>query len=176
MILNKLSPSEQRLAGLLAAVVFLLINLFLLPRLHSANTEGGKKREELRLQLAAAQTWMKQQDYWQKREQWIREAQPKLTDPGQETATQLERLQRQAKDIGLELRDITLLPLADQPFFKPVGVRFTARGSWPALVRFLAHFQTPVSFNVIPQISIRSAQEPQNVHCEMELQRWFQNP
>ena len=172
----KLNPRERNLAFLFGVVVFILVNLFLLPRLHTGNTQGRKVRAELEMQLTAAQGWVSQNDFWQHRADWIREAQPKLDDPGQETAAQLEQLQQQAHKFGLELRDISLLPLAEQQFYKPVGVRFVASGSWPALVRFLAYFQTPETFTVIPNISIRSDQNPPNILCEMELQRLFQLP
>jgi len=177
MILNNLNPRERNLALLLAATGFILLNLLFLPRLTAANKAGRSKNTELQAQLTAAEGWIAKQDYWDARKKWLAESQPELTGARGDTATQLEKLQQAAKDFGLKLDDIQLLQLEETEFYHPVGVRLTATGPWPGLVKFVARLQGPRDFDVIPRFSIKSAAEPPDVQAELEVQRWFRkNP
>jgi len=174
--MRKLNPREAALALALGTTAFLLLNLFFLPKLIASNRVAKQRGIELRSQLTAAEGWVRQEAYWRERREWLEKTEPTLDERGNATASQLEDLQKTARDSGLALNDLELLSLAQTEFYHPVGVKFTAVGPWPALVRFLAKYQQPDLFDVIPRISIRSDQEPPNVQCEMELQRWFHNP
>jgi hypothetical protein len=41
------------------------------------------------------------------------------------------------------------------------------------VVEFIADLQDPKLFDVIPRFSVKSEEEPPNVRCELEVQRWF---
>jgi hypothetical protein len=171
--MTKISPREKLLAVMLGGIAFLLVNLFFLPTLLTANRLDRQKGAELRAELTAAQNWIKQGDYWREREEWLHKEEPTLTERGNASANQIENLQKLSRQNGLQLRDLQLLNLQEAQYYNPVGVRFTIVGPWSGVVRFMAALQGPTLFNVIPRITIRSATEPSQVHCEMELQEWF---
>lgn len=168
-----LNPRERALALALALTAFVLLNLLFLPKLTAANRAARQKGTELKAQLAAAQGWMARKDYWTEREQWLESKEPVLKAAREDSATQLEALQASAKENGLTLKDIQLLQLPATEFYHPVGARLTLSGPWPGFVKFVAALQDPVLFDVIPRFSVQSDQEPPDIQCELEIQRWF---
>lgn len=177
MILKNLNPRERNLALALGGTAFILLNLLFLPKLTAANRAGKAKNKELSAQLAAAEGWIAKQDYWDARKKWLDETEPTLTGARADSATQLENLQKMAKDNGLKLDDVQLLQLPETEFYHPVGLRCTVSGPWPGFVKLMAALQDPRLFDVVPRFNIKSADEPPNIRCEMEIQRWFhKNP
>lgn len=176
MILNKLNARERTLALLLGGTAFLLLNLLFLPRLTASNQAGKRKQAELKAQLGAAEGWVKNEAYWQERKKWLQETEPTLNAAREESATQLEELQATARKLGVQINGVELLQLPETEFYQPIGAKLTVSGPWPGLVEFVAKLQDPVEFDVIPRFSVKSADEPPNVICEMEVQRWFHKP
>lgn len=172
-MLTKLNSRERTLALMLGLVLFLLLNLFFLPKLTAANRTARQKNTELKAQLTAAEGWVAKKNYWAEHKQWLDETEPVLNAAREESATQLEQLQAAAKANGLAISDIQLLQLDETEFYQPVGARLTISGPWPGVVKFIAGLQNPALFDVIPRFSMRSDQEPPNVRCELEIQRWF---
>lgn len=173
-ILNNLKPRERFLAFVLLGIALMLLNLLLLPQLIAANREGKKKGAELTAKLGAAEGWMARKNFWAERKKWILENQPVIAEGRADSLNQLETLQKAAKESDLAVSDIQLLQLAETAFYTPVGARFTVRGPWSGMVNFLDNLQTPLRFNVVTRFSIKSAEEPTQIQCEMEIQRWFQ--
>lgn len=173
MNLRTLSPRERNLALLLGATAFLLLNLLFLPKLGAWNRVARQKHTELKGELAAAQGWTARQSYWGERRKWLEDNEPELTGPRRDSATQLEEIQAAARKYGLTLSDIQLLQLKPNEYFHPVGARITLHGPWKGLVDFMADLQNPELFHVVPRFNVKSDQEPPNVRCELEIQRWF---
>jgi len=173
-ILNNLKPSERFLAFVLLGIAVLLLNLLMLPQLLAANREGKTKGAELTAKLGAAEGWMSKKDFWAEREKWLLENQPVIAEGRTDSLNQLERLQRTAKSSDLTISDIRLLQLTETAFYTPVGAKFTVNGPWSGMVSFLETLQTPTRFKVVTRFTIKSAEEPAKIQCEMEIQRWFQ--
>ncbi len=172
-ILKNLNTRERTLAFLLAGVAFVLLNLLFLPKLTAANRANKSKHTELQAELKAAQGWMSKKDFWAVRRQWLADNQPALGAARQDNVTQLEELQQLAKTFDLKISDVQLLQLAETPFYSPVGAKLAIVGPWSGFVQFMAKLQSPTLFDVVPRFSIKSAEEPSNIQCEMEIQRWF---
>lgn len=175
-MLTRLNARERMLALLLGGTAFLLLNLLFLPKLTAGNRAAKQKNQELKAQVSAAEAWMAKEAYWTERAKWLAETEPVLNAAREDSATQLEELQKSAREHGLTLADVQLLQLDETPFYQPVGARLTVRGPWPGMVRFVAALQDPALFDVIPRFSIKSDQEPPDVVCELEVQRWFHKP
>ena len=176
MNLSQLSPRERNLALMLGVTAFLILNILFLPKLMTGNRTAKQRNVELKAELAASESWIKQQAYWDKRKKWLEETEPELTGDRRDSATQLEDLQKAARAAGIKIDEVQLLQLPVQEFYHPVGARFTVSGTWENMVKFLQDAQEPDQFDVIPKFSIKSDQEPPNVICEMEMQRWFRLP
>jgi len=171
-----LNPREQRLALGLGIVVFLMLNLLLLPRLVAFNRESRRKNAELQAQVTAAHVWIARRDYWNERKAWLEKNEPTLHAAREESADQLEHFQKSARESGLTIAEVSLLQLPATEFYQPIGARLTVKGPWAGLVRFVSGLQNPALFNVIPRFSIRSDETPPDVQCELEVQRWFLTP
>jgi hypothetical protein len=172
----KLNARERTLALALVLIGFILLNLLFVPKLTASNRAARQKGVELKAQLDAAQAWVAKKDYWAERKKWLEETEPILKAAREESATQLELLQAAAKKNGLTIKDIELLQLPNTEFYQPVGARLTFSGPWPGFVTFVAGLQNPALFDVIPRFSVQSDQEPPDIQCEMEIQRWFHTP
>lgn len=175
-MLKNLNARERRLAGALAVIGFLLLNLIFLPKLIAFNRAGHQKSAELRAQVAAAEGWIAKRDYWNERKDWLEKAEPPLTAAREDSSAQLELLQTTARGFGLSILDIELLQLPPNAFYHAVGAKLTVKGPWEGLVRFVSGLQEPTLFDVIPHFSVKSADPPPNVLCELEIQRWFHSP
>lgn len=173
MSLRNLNARERTLALVLAGTAFLLLNLFVLPRLVAANRTAKQKTAELQAQLAAAEGWMDKKAHWEEREKWLNATEPSGNAERQDSATQLEDLQASARNLGLKIDEVQLLQLEETEYYHPVGAKLTVSGPWAGLVKFVARLQDPALFDVIPRFSIKSGDQPPNVICEMEIQRWF---
>lgn len=172
----KLNARERNLAVLLAVTGFLLLNLIFLPKLMAANRAGRQKAAELQAQLAAAESWMAKEAYWNERKDWLEKTEPALNAAREDSATQLENLQASARKFDLAITDVQLLQLDSTEFYQPVGARLAVNGPWPGLVQFVAGLQDPAQFDVITRFSAKSDDEPSKVQCELEVQRWFHKP
>ncbi len=172
----KLNSRERNLALLLLATGFLLLNLFFLPKLMASNRAGRQKATELQAQLSAAEGWLAKEAYWTERKDWLEKTEPALNAAREDSATQLEDLQNSAKKFGLTITDVQLLQLDSTEFYQPIGARLSVNGPWPGLVQFVAGLQDPAQFDVITRFSVKSGDQPPNVLCELEVQRWFHKP
>lgn len=175
-MMKNLSPRERNLALALVMVGFVLLNLIFLPRLMAYNRSGQQKKTELEAQVKAAEGWVAQKDFWNTRKEWLEATEPEITAARQDSATQLELLQKTAREFGLQITDIQLLQLEATEYYQPVGARLSVTGPWSGLVAFVSGLQNPELFDVIPRFSVRSADPPPNVQCELEIQRWFHLP
>jgi Tfp pilus assembly protein PilO len=175
-MLKNLSPRERQLALALGMVVFLIINLVFVPQLIGFNRTGKQKNAELKAQLQAAEGWVARKAYWNTRKDWLEKTTPSLNTARQDSANQLELLQKTAREFGLQITDINLLQLDPTEYYQPVGARLTVQGPWSGLVQFVSGLQNPELFDVIPRFSVKSADPPPNVTCELEIQRWFHLP
>ncbi len=172
-MMKNFSPQERKLALALGLIVFLIINLIFLPQLLTYNKAAKKKRSELQAQIAAAKDWVEQKAYWTQRKEWLEKTEPSVNTAREDSAAQFEELQAAARHHGLTITEVQLLQLDSTEFYQPVGARFVASGPWPGLVKFISGLQNPQLFNVIPRFSVRSADPPPNVTCELEIQHWL---
>ena len=175
-MMKNFNAREKGLALGLALVVFLVLNFTFLPGLIGGNKEARKKTAELQAQVTAAETWVARRDYWNERREWLEKTEPSLRAARADSATQLEHLQKAAREEGLTLGEVQLLQLPAAEFYQPIGARLTISGPWSGFVRFISGLQNPALFNVIPRFSIRSDDPPPNIRCELEIQRWFLIP
>lgn len=173
--MKRLSSREKTLAMLLGFVAFMILNLIFLPRLSAGNREGHSKHTDLKAQLAAAEAWIGKREYWAERKKWLEDNEPLLEASRRDSASQLEELQKIARDSNLKIEEVRLLQLAPSDFYQPVGAQLTLTGPWSGLVKFLSNLQQPDYFDVVPRFSVKSGQEPQNIRCELEVQRWFRS-
>jgi hypothetical protein len=49
----------------------------------------------------------------------------------------------------------------------------TVKGDMKSLVEWLSKLQQPKEFRAVKQLRIKSADEPPNVVCDIEVARWF---
>jgi len=175
-MLKKLSPSERRLVLLSASTAFIVLNLIFLPKLMAGNRAAKQKHTELKAELTAAESWIAKEAYWAERKKWLEETEPELNAAREDSATQFEQLQASARKFGLKIDEVQLLQLPETEFYQPIGAQLVVTGPWPGLVQFIAKLQDPLLFDVIPRFHIKSDQEPPNVQCELQVQRWFHKP
>jgi len=171
--MRKLNSRELTLAIGLGSTIFILANLLFLPRLLESIQELGEKNTDLKARLTAAESWVANQDQWNFRREWFEENQPLFDERGVQSAEQLERLQEFAQSVNVKLDDVQLLSPEGGEFHRAVGARLKAVGPWSDMLAFLAEFQRPDNFEVIPELSLRSAPEPPDVIAELQLELWY---
>lgn len=171
--MRKLNSRELTLAIGLGSTIFILANLLFFPRLLEGIRELEEKNTDLKAQLTAAQSWIANEEQWNSRRTWFEENQPLFDERGVQSAEQLERLQEFAESVNVKLDDVQLLRPEGSDFHRAVAARLKAVGPWSDMLTFLAEFQRPDTFEVMPELNLRSGPEPPEVIAELQLELWY---
>jgi hypothetical protein len=147
-----LSQRERTLALLFGALIFGLLNLFLLPRLRDWGRSLTLHRAELEGQALAAESWLAQKDLWQARGQWLVQHQPVWT-ADLTPAALVESIRRYSSEHDVTVLEQNFVELPDTPAYSPTTLRLRLSGSFANMISWLYDLQQPDHFIVCPSFS-----------------------
>ena len=152
----RMTPRERFLSTAVATVVFVLLNIVvaggLLKKQARLRAELAQKTSDLRLM----QTLFEERELWSKRDAWLQEKQPKLTNEGSAGVDLLDEIKAVAKANDLPpLENPQIGALTKTPLYHSVAVTCEAKCPWPALIAFLTAMQQPERFLVFESANIQ---------------------
>jgi hypothetical protein len=170
---QRLSQRERILSGIVAAVVFLLLNWFvwskLMGSLDQARTDLAARRDTRKVQ----EVFIRERALWEKRAQWLKEHQPTLKGPG-EASTLLDQIKQVAGKHNVVIENPAIGTSDATPERQAVFASYEVKSPWPPLVRFLYDVQQPESFVVFESITLNvDPADPTAMRGKMKLARWF---
>ncbi len=172
MAMRQLTPNEKRLSWVLAASVFIIVNLvgisFYMGRARAMQAEIAA----LRNQRTEAEVWMADREFWEARAAWLKEHQPPRPSGSDASSELLQEIQRSTNAAGLTILTQSLQDPNPQPGYYEVAIRLQLSGSLESLVKWLAQLQKPTAFYAIPSFNLKSDKEPPNVICDLVVARW----
>ena len=172
-VLQRMNRRERVLAGLVALVVFLLVNLFLWSWLFrtigDARHEVAKRKQTHNEQMVL----LRESDLWTKREQWLREHQVVFHG-----ASDASALLDQLKEIAGKHKVLIENPAIGNPAaggaYQSVSASIETKSPWPPLVHFLYDVQTPDAFIVFESANIAiDSSDPTQMRGKFKIARWY---
>ena len=170
---QRLNQRERVLSGIVAAVLFLLVNLIiwnkLLGALSQARADLAMRKETRQVQ----EVFIRERGLWEKRAKWLQEHQPTLKGPG-EASTLLDQIKQVAGKHNVLIENPAIGTSDATPERQAVFASFEVKSPWPPLVKFLYDVQQPESFVVFESITLNiDPADPTQMRGKMKLARWF---
>ncbi len=146
---QRMNPRERLLALIVAGIVVVLLNLWILSWIFS--TLGGARRELATRKATTTEQalYVKERDLWMKRDEWIRQHQPTLKDPAEASAL-LDQLKEVAGKYNILVENPQIGPGETTPYHQTVFASIETKSPWQPLVHFLYDVQRPDAFIVAP--------------------------
>jgi hypothetical protein len=167
------SKEKNLLIGLLGAL-FVLLNVVGLQTFLNRQRVLQSNIVKLEASLAESRGILMQEKFWEERASWLDKNQPVDDTLSIEDDTKFtEFVETSAKNSGLEYTRKGGGPLPPSGPYAEVYDASQVKGTMNSLIKWLVELQKPKAFRAIKQLRIKSAPEPPNVICDIEVARWF---
>ena len=170
---KRMNPRERVLAWIVGGTAIVLLNLVILSWLFSAL---GRARTELAARKTARAEqaiYVKEQDLWIKRDQWIRQHQPTLRNPA-EASVLLDQLKQGAAKNNVLIQNPAIGSGETTPNHQTVFASIETKSPWPPLVHFLYDVQQPDAFVVFENVNLAiDGSDPTMMVGKFKIARWF---
>jgi hypothetical protein len=172
-VLQRMNQRERVLAGLVALVVFLLLNLFLwswlLRAIGASRVEVAKRKESYNEQTVL----LRESDLWTNRDKWLHDHQPAFHGAS-DASSLLDQLKQIAgkHNVLIENPAIGNGPAAGA--YQSVFASIETKSPWPPLVHFLYDVQAPDAFIVFESANIAiDSGDPTQMRGKFKIARWY---
>jgi len=171
---TRMNRRERILAGFVAGVLVLLINVFLWSWLLGAVSQA---RGELtaRKSVRKEQTvFMQERDLWAQRDQWLQQHQPAFNGAGEASTLLEQQLRPVAAKYNVLLENPQIGSGETTPSHQTVWASFETKSDWPSLVHFLYDVQQPEAFIVFESATLSvDGGDPTKMKGKFKIARWF---
>ena len=170
---QRMNRRERILATIVAAGLFLLINLYVWNKVLSSLDQTRADLVERRNMRKAQEMFIKERGLWEKRAQWLKEKQPVLKGPG-EASTLLDEIKQIAGKHNVLIENPAIGTGDSTPDRQSVFASVEVKSPWPPLVRFLYDVQQPDSFVVFESVTLNiDPGDPTMMRGKLKIARWF---
>ena len=172
--MRALTAKEKRLLVGLLAAIFVLLNVLGLQAFIERQRALQKSIADLEVLAAESRDLVAQKNEWDERAAWLDANQPEDdTTTTDDDAKFYEFVESSAKKHGLQYtrKDGGTMP-GEGPYAE-VFDSSQVKGNMESLVKWLSELQQPEDFRAIKRLSIKSAPEPPDVICDIEVARWY---
>jgi hypothetical protein len=170
---QRLNPRERVLSLIVGGALLLLVNWMiwssLLGMLERTKSDLAS-RQALRQQQ---EVFLRERAMWEKRDEWLKQHQPPLTNPAESST-----LLNQVKEIGAKhsvlLENPSIGSSDTTPNYRTVSVSVDTKSEWKPLVHFLYDLQQPQSFVVLENVNLQiDSSDPTKMRGKFKIARWF---
>jgi hypothetical protein len=166
--------SRERILSLgIAAVLFVLINIFLWNVLFGMI---GRARIELAARKSTRSeqsVYIKERALWAKRAEWLQQHQPVMKNAA-EASTLLDNLKEIAGKYNVLIENPAIGSGETTPNHQAVFASIETMSHWPELVHFLYDLQQPESFIVFENANLAiDNNDATMMHGKFKIARWF---
>ncbi len=170
---QRMNRRERVLALIVAAVVFLTVNLFLWSALLGAIKETRVQFAEQKATRAAQIVYAKERDLWTKREAWLKQHQPVFQSAG-EASTLLDEIKQVAAKHKILIENPAIGTSDSTPTHQAVFASIETKSAWPPLVHFLYDLQKPEKFLVFENVNLAiDSSDATVMRGKFKIARWF---
>jgi hypothetical protein len=169
----RMNQRERKMTLVIAAILFLLINLFVW-RLLLGSISNSRLELASRKSTRAEQTvYMKERDLWAKREQWLEKTQPTLKGE-EESSNLLDQLKQVAGKYNVLVENPAIGSGETTPTHQTVFASIETTSHWPDLIHFLYDVQQPDAFVVFETVNLTvDGNDATMMRGKFKIARWF---
>jgi hypothetical protein len=169
----KMSQRERMMTMVIAAILFLLINIFVwravLGSISNAHQELAAKRSTRAEQIV----YMREKDLWAKREQWLEKNQPPMKG-AEEASNLLDQVKQVAGKYNVLIENPAIGAGETTPTHQTVFASVETTSHWPDLVHFLYDVQQPDAFIVFESVNLSvDNNDATAMRGKFKIARWF---
>ena len=168
-----MSARERKMTLVIAAILFVLINLFVWRLL--LGTIGNSRRELATRKSTRAEqvVYMRERELWAKRDQWVQKSQPVLKG-AEEASTLLDQFKQVAGKYDILIENPAIGSGETTPTHQAVFASIETTSHWPELVHFLYDIQQPDAFIVFESVNLAiDSDDPTMMRGKLKIARWF---
>ena len=175
---RSLSTREKRLLTLCIGVLVLMGSALLANEFIQRRSKALLKISSLENEKRENETWIRDQDFWQKRSEWLQASMPVAESLGRAQGQLLEEIQNAALDREITVEQQTLVEPVTTPHYREVAVSIRLRGDQTKLLTWISGMQSPEKFQALKafefEIDRRAREKTPQAVCNLTLARWFQ--
>lgn len=170
---QRMNPRERLLSLIVAGIVVVLLNLWILSWISGALGSARKELATRKATMAEQALYVKERDLWMKRDEWIRQRQPTLKNPAEASAL-LDQLKEVAEKYNILVENPQIGPGETTPYHQTVFASIETKSPWPPLVHFLYDVQQPDAFVVFESVNLAiDSNDPTMMRGKFKIARWF---
>lgn len=169
-----LSSRERVMAMAVGAVVFLLLNLFLLKAFAARNESLHAGLRQQQLAWGAMQKLLEQSQLWAQRDAALSKIQPKLVNENAAGVELLDTIHGVAKAHSVTVENEVFGGVENEQWYRSVPVTLDTHSSWADLIAFLYALQGPEKFIVCEgsNLQVDPADQTKMVG-HLKIARWY---
>src|SRR5215471_19548995 len=170
---QRMNPRERVLSWIVAGIVAVLLNLWILSSLLGAVASAQKEFATRQGKLAEQAVYVKERDTWTKRDEWMQQHQPVLKNPAEASAL-LDQLRESAGKCNILVENPAIGTGETTPYRQTVFASIETKSPWPPLVHFLYDAQRPDAFVVFENVNLAiDGNDPTMMRGKFKIARWF---
>ena len=170
---QRMNPREQMMTLVIAAILFLLINIFAWRWLLGGISNSRRELATRKNTRAEQVVYMREKDLWAKRDEWVQKTQPTLKG-AEETSNLLEQLKQIAGKYNVLIENPAIGSGETTPTHQAVFASIETSSHWPELVHFLYEVQQPDAFVVFESVNLAIDNNDQTMmRGKFKIAKWF---
>jgi len=169
----RMNRREQIMTLSIAAVLFVLINLFIWRSLLGGISNSRSQLATRKSTRAEQTVYMREKDLWAKREEWLEKTQPPMTG-AEEASTLLEQIKQVAGKYNILIENPAIGSGETTPTHQTVFASIETSSHWPELVHFLYDVQQPDAFVVFESVNLAIDNNDNTMmRGKLKIAKWF---
>jgi hypothetical protein len=174
--LERMTHREKVLAGIVALTLFVIVNLFLVRYFFTQQALLRAQLATKNAQRNAMEMLYAESDMWLSRDGWLKQHQPNFTNEGEAGLQMLDWIKSKAKAAEVTVENPAIGSPQRTDHYQGVPVTVEAKGSWAAMIKFLASLQSPGDFVVIESANMQiDSGDASMMRGKFRASKWY-NP
>lgn len=173
-MIAKLNPREKIMLGVIATVLAVFVNIFLIRFFLSNRTELKEQLTATKSKIELLQKRESERELWSRRDAWLSEKMPRLGDPDVANKTLRESIKNTAQTHTVTLDAPAPGIPTTQPSHISLSLRLEAKAPWQAMFEFLDELQGPEKFVAIENCELKVNREDKTqLRATLTVAQWF---
>jgi len=171
--LARMNQRERLLALVVAAILFVLINIFIWSAILGMSAGARAAYAEQRAAREEQKVYLSEEKMWQKRADWLKKHQPRSNNPA-EASSLLTLVKEIAGRYNVQIENPQIGPVETTPSHASVSATFETKSGWEPLVHLLYDAQKPDAFIVFENVNLMvDASDPTVMQGRFKIAKWF---
>jgi len=172
--MRKLTQSEKTLSCIVAAALFILLNIILGSYFLNHKAKLTDQIATKTNKLKSLQVLFADRQLWDKRAAWLQQKQPPLSNDNRAGEQLLEYIKSIAQKNDVLLENPGFATPAKTSYYHSVSLTIETKSTWPALIAFLRSVQQPEQFLVFESANVQiESTDPSMMHGKFRIAKWY---